>query len=101
MSSLNLQTFRRSSASAPSFYLLASLPRLASSSVSLRQERQPVRTLLLLCDMNKFLTITLLGFGIFFFSVPLFAQQTFSLNDIIERAKRQSPSSKWAETRKE
>lgn len=29
------------------------------------------------------------------------AQQTFSLDDIIQRAKTQSPSSKWAETRKE
>lgn len=29
------------------------------------------------------------------------AQQTFTLEDIIQRAKTQSPSSKWAETRKE
>jgi outer membrane protein TolC len=43
---------------------------------------------------------------IFFFASVLFAttstaQQAFTLADIIERAKSQSPSSKWAETRKE
>lgn len=43
---------------------------------------------------------------LFFASVPflntsLHAQQTFTLEEIIERAKSQSPSSKWAETRKE
>lgn len=36
-----------------------------------------------------------------FFSATSTAQETFTLADIIERAKSQSPSSKWAETRKE
>ena len=51
--------------------------------------------------MNKNLT------AVFFFlfgisaSFNASAQEIFSLNDIIERAKNQSPSSKWAETRKE
>ncbi|MDQ2656303.1 MAG: TolC family protein, partial [Bacteroidota bacterium] len=51
--------------------------------------------------MNKFLKTTLFFSSIFFFSASASAQQTFSLRDIIERAKSQSPSSKWAETRKE
>ena len=51
--------------------------------------------------MNKYLTA---GFAfIFLISIipDSFAQQTFTLEDIIQRAKNQSPSSKWAETRKE
>ncbi len=51
--------------------------------------------------MNKFLKTTLFFSSIFFFSAAANAQQTFSLQDIIDRAKSQSPSSKWAETRKE
>ncbi len=51
--------------------------------------------------MNKFLRTTLFFSSILFFSAAVNAQQTFSLQDIIERAKSQSPSSKWAETRKE
>lgn len=51
--------------------------------------------------MNKYLTA---GFAfIFLFSAfsNSFAQQTFTLDEIIQRARNQSPSSKWAETRKE
>ena len=38
---------------------------------------------------------------IFVLTTSLKAQQKFTLEDIIQRAKNQSPSSKWAETRKE
>lgn len=38
---------------------------------------------------------------IFVLTTSLNAQQKFTLEDIIQRAKNQSPSSKWAETRKE
>jgi hypothetical protein len=51
--------------------------------------------------MNKFVRTTLFFICVFFFSASVSGQETFSLNDIIERAKSQSPSSKWAETRKE
>ena len=51
--------------------------------------------------MNNFLKTTLFFVGVFCFSTSVSGQETFSLNDIIERAKSQSPSSKWAETRKE
>lgn len=52
--------------------------------------------------MNKYLTVLFLLFVCFsFVSVNSSAQQSFTLEDIIERAKSQSPSSKWAETRKE
>jgi outer membrane protein TolC len=50
--------------------------------------------------MNKTL-FKVLVFTLTFVSYFANAQQYFTLNDIIERAKRQSPSSKWAETRKE
>lgn len=51
--------------------------------------------------MNK---ILFAGFLFCSFSLTVInssAQQTFTLEDIIARAKSQSPSSKWAETRKE
>jgi len=52
--------------------------------------------------MNRFfLTGFLFLSCIFFAPFRTTAQQTFSLEDIIDRAKQQSPSSKWAETRKE
>lgn len=38
---------------------------------------------------------------VFLFSFASYAQPTFTLDDIIQRARNQSPSSKWAETRKE
>src|SRR5688572_11045281 len=52
--------------------------------------------------MNKFLLAGFL-FLCCFLHRPIFtnAQQQFTLDEIIERAKSQSPSSKWAETRKE
>lgn len=50
--------------------------------------------------MNKILK-TLILFSFFAFSFSSHAQQTFTLEDIIGLAKSQSPSSKWAETRKE
>jgi outer membrane protein TolC len=51
--------------------------------------------------MNKILTARFLFLFAFLLSASASAQQTFTLEDIIERAKSQSPSSKWAETRKE
>lgn len=51
--------------------------------------------------MNKPLRTLFLSFSVFFISFSSDAQQSFTLQDIIDRAKRQSPSSKWAETRKE
>lgn len=51
--------------------------------------------------MNRISRFGFLIPGVFFLSTATFAQQTFTLEDIIERAKTQSPSSKWAETRKE
>ncbi|HEX8039029.1 MAG TPA: TolC family protein, partial [Chryseosolibacter sp.] len=52
--------------------------------------------------MNRFLSTGLLCFACFLLlSPPSTAQQQFTLDDIIARAKNQSPSSKWAETRKE
>ena len=51
--------------------------------------------------MNKFLATGFLFLSFFALSLHSSAQQTFTLEDIIERAKSQSPSSKWAETRKE
>lgn len=51
--------------------------------------------------MNKYLTASLLFLFVFLFSFTTYAQSTFTLEDIIQRAKNQSPSSKWAETRKE
>lgn len=51
--------------------------------------------------MNKFLATGFLFLSFFTLSLHSSAQQTFTLEDIIERAKSQSPSSKWAETRKE
>ncbi|HEY9486884.1 MAG TPA: hypothetical protein VIQ51_01050, partial [Chryseosolibacter sp.] len=50
---------------------------------------------------NFFKAIFLFAAAFFFTSNTGQAQQTFTLSDIIERAKMQSPSSKWAETRKE
>ncbi|HET9487357.1 MAG TPA: TolC family protein [Chryseosolibacter sp.] len=52
--------------------------------------------------MNKFLLPGIL-FLLVLSSVPFnsSAQQSFTLEEIIERAKGQSPSSRWAETRKE
>ncbi len=50
--------------------------------------------------MNKFFKVFL--FLSFVLSAPVInAQQVLTLEDIIQRAKTQSPSSKWAETRKE
>ena len=50
--------------------------------------------------MNKFFKVFL--FLSFVLSAPVInAQQVLTLEDIIQRAKNQSPSSKWAETRKE
>src|SRR5688572_20448707 len=52
--------------------------------------------------MNKFLKTSLLLFlSLVLFSPLANGQQTFTLDDIIHRAKTQSRSSKWAETRKE
>ena len=51
--------------------------------------------------MNNILRTSSLIFLFFFLSLTATAQQTFSLDEIITRAKSQSPSSKWAETRKE
>ena len=51
--------------------------------------------------MNKNLTAGSLFLITFFLSLSSSAQQRFTLEDIIQRAKNQSPSSKWAETRKE
>lgn len=50
---------------------------------------------------NFFKAIFLCAAAFFFTGNAAQAQQTFTLSDIIERAKMQSPSSKWAETRKE
>lgn len=50
---------------------------------------------------RRLLQISLVLVSVLSTGTSLFAQQIFSLDDIIERAKRQSPSSKWAETRKE
>ncbi|HEY9486676.1 MAG TPA: TolC family protein [Chryseosolibacter sp.] len=50
---------------------------------------------------NFFKAIFLCAAAFFFTGNTVQAQQTFTLSDIIERAKMQSPSSKWAETRKE
>jgi outer membrane protein TolC len=51
--------------------------------------------------MNNLLLKNVFFFSSVFFSTTSTAQQAFTLADIIERAKSQSPSSKWAETRKE
>jgi len=52
--------------------------------------------------MNKVLTTALLFFAcLFFLPYSSKGQQQLTLEEIIERAKSQSPSSKWAETRKE
>ncbi|MGC1241321.1 MAG: TolC family protein [Chryseosolibacter sp.] len=51
--------------------------------------------------MNKIFLTGLFFLGLTFTSSTTTAQQAFSLEDIIARAKSQSPSSKWAETRKE
>ena len=52
--------------------------------------------------MNKIFRTGFLFFTCFFLvTISLNAQQKFTLEDIIQRAKSQSPSSKWAETRKE
>ena len=51
--------------------------------------------------MNKYLIVSSFLFALLSSSVQTSAQQTFTLDDIIQRAKNQSPSSKWAETRKE
>lgn len=51
--------------------------------------------------MNRFLKPVFFSLSVFLLSFHAGAQQTFTLEDIIDRAKRQSPSSKWAETRKE
>ncbi len=52
--------------------------------------------------MNKFLLPGLLCFACFLLLSPTStAQQQFTLEEIIERGKNQSPSSRWAETRKE
>lgn len=50
--------------------------------------------------MNKLSVYLLLAAGLLA-SDPTSAQQVFTINDIIERAKNQSPSAKQAETRKE
>lgn len=50
--------------------------------------------------MNKILTTAFL-LSLLFIPQLLSAQQAFTLDEIIDRAKTQSPSSKWAETRKE
>lgn len=50
--------------------------------------------------MNKILKVFFI-FSLLSVSLCAKAQQTFTLDDIIQRAKTQSPSSKWAETRKE
>lgn len=51
--------------------------------------------------MNKILVAGFLFCCFSFTITKSTAQQTFTLEDIIARAKSQSPSSKWAETRKE
>jgi outer membrane protein TolC len=51
--------------------------------------------------MNRIFRTSLFFFCLLLVSLPLTAQQSFTLEEIIERAKTQSPSSKWAETRKE
>ena len=51
--------------------------------------------------MNKYLIVSSFLFALLSSSVQTSAQQTFTLDDIIQRVKNQSPSSKWAETRKE
>lgn len=51
--------------------------------------------------MNKNLATGFLFLVLSAISFHSSAQQTFTLDEIIERAKSQSPSSKWAETRKE
>ena len=50
--------------------------------------------------MNRILNTAFI-FLLVLISLRANAQQTFTLEDIIDRAKTQSPSSKWAETRKE
>lgn len=50
--------------------------------------------------MNRIVN-TAFFFLLVLISLHVNAQQSFSLDDIIQRAKTQSPSSKWAETRKE
>jgi outer membrane protein TolC len=50
--------------------------------------------------MNKKITLSFVIFSICF-SIPVAAQQTFTIEEIIARAKGQSPASKQAETRKE
>ena len=66
------------------------------------REKPQARIPLPHCDMNKILKTSFL-FLTFVFSlfISTTAQETFSLEDIIERAKSQSPASKQAETRKE
>lgn len=52
--------------------------------------------------MNRFLIATFsFFFVVLFLPVSSYAQQSLTLDEIIDRAKSQSPSSKWAETRKE
>lgn len=51
--------------------------------------------------MNKFPKAFFFLFLTIFISFTADAQQTLTLEEIIQRAKSQSPSSKWAETRKE
>jgi outer membrane protein TolC len=51
--------------------------------------------------MNKIFKACIFFSCVFFVSPTSTAQQIFTLADIIARAKNQSPSSKWAETRKE
>ncbi len=51
--------------------------------------------------MNKFSGTTAFLIFLFLFSFSADAQQVFTLEDIIIMARNQSPSSKWAETRKE
>src|SRR5688500_5483290 len=76
------------------------LQPLGSSSELPPQEKQRARTLLPHCDMNRVLK-TALVLSVVFMPLLADAQQAWTLDDIIHRAKTQSRSSKWAETRKE
>jgi outer membrane protein TolC len=51
--------------------------------------------------MNRILATLFLCFACFFAAPRIFAQQVFTIEDIIQRAKDQSPAAKQAETRKE
>src|SRR5688572_15705737 len=51
--------------------------------------------------MNRLCRTVFVCFLTLSVSLSTDAQQTLTLDEIIDRAKRQSPSSKWAETRKE